>query len=136
MSGMQHGGPWRWRWGWSRLGRPPKPRLIWFRPRVHAFVPVDELGRPIPGEPVYLLPDELEALRLVYYEGLTQEEAAKRMNVSRGTLWRALASGRKKLVQALIEGKPLVLVAPEERPDREQKGQKQYGEDQGSKGEP
>jgi hypothetical protein len=41
-------------------------------------------------------------------EGLTQEKAASSMNVSRGTLWRLLESGRKKVVQALVEKRPLV----------------------------
>jgi len=48
-------------------------------------------------------------LRLVYLEGRTQEEAAKLMKISRGTLWRALDSGRRKLVQALVERRPIVL---------------------------
>jgi len=55
------------------------------------------------------MPDELEALRLVYFMGMTQEEAAKAMGVSRGTLWRALSSGRRKVIQALIERRPLVI---------------------------
>ena len=62
------------------------------------------------NEPIYINPDELEALRLVYYLGLTQEEAAKKMGISRGTLWRALSSGRKKLVSALVERRPLILM--------------------------
>jgi len=70
---------------------------------------LDERGEPYVGEPVYLFPDELEALRLVYLEGLTQEKAAERMGVSRGTLWRSLSSGRRKVVQAIVEKRPLVL---------------------------
>ncbi len=57
--------------------------------------------------------DELEAMKLVYLEGLSQEEAAARMGVSRGTLWRLLSSGRRKVTLALVELKPiLVLPAP------------------------
>ena len=37
------------------------------------------------------------------------------MGVSRGTLWRALASGRRKVVQALIERRPLVMGYWEDR---------------------
>ena len=73
------------------------------------FVPHDEAGQPIEAEPVIIMPDELEALRLVYLEGLTQKEASERMGISRGTLWRLLDSGRKKLVRALIERRPIVL---------------------------
>jgi predicted DNA-binding protein (UPF0251 family) len=48
--------------------------------------------------------EEVEVLRLVDLMGLTQEEAASRMGVSRKTLWRDLTSARRKLVEALING--------------------------------
>jgi len=48
--------------------------------------------------------EELEAIRLVDYEGLKQEEAAAQMGVSRKTLWNDLKSGRKKVAEALIRG--------------------------------
>ena len=102
--------PWRWCWRREGRGRRPKPRFIGFQPSRVVFVPLDESGCPVNNEPIYLNPDELEALRLVYYLGLTQEEAAKRMGISRGTLWRALSSGRKKLVSALVERRPLILM--------------------------
>ncbi len=108
-------GPRRWRWGRRGPGRPPKPRWIWGFPGRLSFIPFDETGQPINAEPVILRPDEVEAMRLVYYEGLNQEEAAKKMGVSRGTLWRALASGRRKVVQALIERRPLVMGYWEDR---------------------
>jgi len=53
--------------------------------------------------------DELEALRLCDLEDLTQEEAGKRMGVSRGTVQRIIYSARKKVIQALIEGQALIL---------------------------
>jgi predicted DNA-binding protein (UPF0251 family) len=88
-------------------GRPPKPRFIAKPYFPAAFIPVDELGRPLPGAPVRMGADELEALRLVYAEGLSQDEAAARMGVSRGTLWRLLSSARRKVAQALSEGRPI-----------------------------
>lgn len=103
------GPPWRWCWGRKGPGRKPKPRVIWGPMARATFIPIDASGRPIQNEPVCILPDEFEALRLVYLEGLTQDEAAKRMNVSRGTLWRALDSGRKKLVRAIVELRPIIL---------------------------
>lgn len=48
--------------------------------------------------------DELEAIRLCDYEELDQEQAAKRMNISRGTLWRLVISARKKVAMALTQG--------------------------------
>ncbi len=53
---------------------------------------------------VVLTYSELEAMRLVDVEGLTQEEAAAKMGVSRKTLWNELKKGRKKLVEAIING--------------------------------
>jgi predicted DNA-binding protein (UPF0251 family) len=60
-------------------------------------------------EKVALGLDELEAIRLADLEGLYQEQAAERMGVSRQTLGRILESGRKKVAQALIEGKLLLI---------------------------
>ncbi|OYT39124.1 MAG: hypothetical protein B6U89_04690 [Desulfurococcales archaeon ex4484_58] len=113
---MGYGPPWRWHWGRGGRGRRPKPRHIWFTPRSIAFIPFNELGEPVSNEPIYLMPDEVEALRLVYFEGFTQEEAANKMNISRGTLWRILANGRKKLVQAIVEVKPIILLPPTKPP--------------------
>jgi uncharacterized protein len=53
--------------------------------------------------------DELEALRLCDGDDLTQEQAGMRMGVSRGTVQRILAVARKKVAQALAEGKTVVL---------------------------
>ncbi len=61
------------------------------------------------SEPILLDPAELEAMRLIDLEGLSQEEAGKRMGVSRGTVWRLLKSGRRKVAQALIEGRPIAI---------------------------
>jgi len=107
---------WMWRWRRGGPGRPPKPRFI-LGP-VHSWGLVFEPRRleegPPRGEPVVLAPDEVEALRLVYLEGLTQEEAAKRMGVSRGTLWRILRDARRKLVEAIVSGRPIVVYGPRE----------------------
>ncbi|MCJ7607961.1 MAG: DUF134 domain-containing protein [Thermoplasmata archaeon] len=48
--------------------------------------------------------EELEVLRLVDLMGLSQEDAAASMGVSRKTLWRDLTSARRKLVESLING--------------------------------
>lgn len=58
-------------------------------------------------EEIVILPDEVEALRLVDYIGLSQEEAAQSMGVSRGTVWRCVDQGRRKLITMLLEGRPL-----------------------------
>ncbi|MHA1607288.1 MAG: DUF134 domain-containing protein [Candidatus Freyarchaeota archaeon] len=90
-------------------GRPLAPRDIEVEPHVTRFVPVFSGFRPPPLPPVTLYHDELEALRLVDQLGLTQEEAGDRMGVSRGTIWRLLQSGRKKVIQALVEGREIMI---------------------------
>lgn len=51
--------------------------------------------------------DEFEAMRLCDLDGLEQSAAGEKMGVSRGTIQRLLESGRKKLLQALVERKAL-----------------------------
>jgi predicted DNA-binding protein (UPF0251 family) len=64
-------------------------------------VPMDRL------ESVGVTLDGLEALRLADLEGLYQEEAARRMNVSRPTFARILAQARRAVAEALVLGKAL-----------------------------
>ena len=78
-------------------------------PFVERFIPVPQRS----SDPVYLEPAELEALRLVDLEGLSQEEAGERMGVSRGTIWRLLQSARKKIVQAITEARSLIVYVEE-----------------------
>jgi predicted DNA-binding protein (UPF0251 family) len=58
---------------------------------------------------ILIEPAELEALRLVDLEGLSQEQAGTKMGVSRGTIWRLVKSARSKVAQALTEGRPLTV---------------------------
>ncbi len=58
-------------------------------------------------EQVALTVDELEAIRLADLEGLYQEEAAKRMNVSRQTFGRIIEAAHRKVADALVHGKAL-----------------------------
>jgi predicted DNA-binding protein (UPF0251 family) len=61
--------------------------------------------REIEGEEIRLHPEEIELLRLIDLEGLEQEEAAERMGISRKTAWRDLHDTRRKIADALINGK-------------------------------
>jgi predicted DNA-binding protein (UPF0251 family) len=60
-------------------------------------------------EDVVLHADEIEAVRLSDLEGLYQEEAAKKMNVSRSTFARIVKAARLKIADGLINGKALKL---------------------------
>jgi predicted DNA-binding protein (UPF0251 family) len=69
-------------------------------------------------ETVALRSDELEALRLADLEGLYQEACAQRMGISRTTLSRNLAEARRKVTDALINGKRLLVEPMPEAPER------------------
>jgi len=84
-------------------------RKIGFVPQIRHFYPA-LLPDSQPKPPIFMTYEEFEALRLVDYEGLTQEEAGERMGVSRGTVWRALNSARKKVAQMLVEGRELIIL--------------------------
>ena len=60
-------------------------------------------------ESVDLLYEEYEALRLADYENLTQEEAAKKMNISRPTFTRLYDKARKSIAKAFVEGKAIII---------------------------
>ena len=94
----------------GRQGRNPSPVYINYLPSAREFIPTPRGD----GPPIQLEPSELEALRLVDLEDLSQEEAGERMGVSRGTVWRLLQEARKKVVQALIEGRLIRITRPQE----------------------
>ena len=56
-------------------------------------------------EEVNLEQDELESLRLADLLSYSQEKAAAEMNVSRATFGRIVESARKKLADAILNGK-------------------------------
>ena len=68
-------------------------------------------GRPLMGlDIVSLETDELEALYLCDGQDLDQNQAGERMGISRGTVQRLLARARRKMVDALVGQKALVIV--------------------------
>ena len=75
-----------------------EPRVDFFKPR---GIPLSHL------EQVGLAVDELEALRLADFLGLSQTEAGTLMKVSRPTFGRILGRARKKVADALIHGKAI-----------------------------
>ena len=77
------------------------PNAVYFKPRA---IPLSML------EEVDLNIDELESLRLCDLKDLEQEEAAKKMKISQSTLQRILVSARKKVAEALTEGKAIKII--------------------------
>ena len=87
------------------MPRPPKCRRVAFLPNVTRFKPAGIPLRIL--DEVILSVEEAEAIRLKDLEGLEQEEGAQRMNISRPTFQRVLASGRQKMADALLNGKAI-----------------------------
>jgi len=58
-------------------------------------------------EEVNLTLDELEAIRLADLTELYQEDAAKKMNISRQTFGNIINSAHKKIADALLNAKAL-----------------------------
>jgi predicted DNA-binding protein (UPF0251 family) len=87
------------------MPRPPLCRRIAQQPDATYFkppgIPLHEL------EEVVLTVDELEALRLADKEGMYQDQAAERMEISRPTFGRIVETARRKVAEALVEGKAL-----------------------------
>lgn len=87
------------------MARPPKRRRVAHIPEIKFFKPAGIPKRHL--KEVALNIEEVEAIRLKDREGLTQAEAAQKMEVSRPTFQRILVSAREKISEALIEGKAL-----------------------------
>jgi predicted DNA-binding protein (UPF0251 family) len=80
---------------------------VWQLPQTNYYKP---RGIPLSVlEEVMLTVDEFEAIRLTDLEGLYQADAAEKMNISRQTLGRILESAHKKIADALVNGKALLI---------------------------
>jgi predicted DNA-binding protein (UPF0251 family) len=87
------------------MPRPAKLRCVARLPNASLFKPA---GIPASGlQSVRLSLEELEAMRLKDLEELEQEDCARQMRISRPTFHRILESARKKVTDALINGKAI-----------------------------
>ena len=82
------------------LPRCKKQRCCRFLGNETIYKPVAIPCKKLPETVIDL--DEFEAMRLCDVEECDQNTAGERMGVSRGTIQRLLTSGRKKLIEALI----------------------------------
>jgi len=87
------------------MPRPCKCRHIYGNPQVNVFkpcgVPITEL------QEVILTVDEFEAVRLADLQGLYQEDAAKKMNISRQTFGNIIQSAHNKIADVIVNAKAL-----------------------------
>ncbi|MDP2862373.1 MAG: DUF134 domain-containing protein [Desulfobacterales bacterium] len=95
------------------MTRPKCCRKIGCIPDVNYYKP-----RGIPSsllEEVVLTLDEFEAIKLADFEGLYQEQAAAKMDISRQTFGRIIDSAHRKIADVLIHGKALKIAGGEVR---------------------
>ena len=85
--------------------RPRLFRRIVAEPNVTYFKPAGV--RMIDLKQSILTVDEFEAVRLKDLEGLEQEECAKKMNISQPTFSRLVDEARKKIADAIVNGKAI-----------------------------
>lgn len=96
------------------MSRPVKFRRVEFFPRYTCFVP---LGKPkCEMSETGLKLEELEAMRLKDIEDLSQEQCARKMQVSRQTFQNIIDTARKKVAFALMEGNSIRISGGNYRP--------------------
>ena len=88
-------------------GRPRRLRRVRFQPEATFFKPAGVPLRDL--EEIIISIDELEAIRLKNLEELNQNKAAEKMKISQPTFNRLLISARKKITDALENGKAIKL---------------------------
>jgi len=86
------------------MPRPRKCRRVCHFPETVAFGPVESMGN---GPEVILNVDEYETIRLIDREGMSQEQCCEQMGIARTTVQLIYAQARKKLADALVEGRIL-----------------------------
>ena len=87
------------------MGREKTKRNLTYKPAFKDFIPQN---KPYTGITL-LLDEEMEAIYLMDILNLYQEEAAKRMEVSRPTFTRVLKNARQKLTRALVYGNKITI---------------------------
>ncbi len=85
--------------------RPKKTRWVKCEPGERCFRPQGKQLNKLEG--IYMTLDEFEAVRLADFEGLKQEEAARRMKISRPTFSRIITSAHSKIGNALVNIKAI-----------------------------
>ena len=87
------------------MPRPLKWKQVCCLPETNLFGPMNREG--ISAEAVEMTVEEYETLRLIDFEGMTQEDCAEWMKVARTTVQGLYDQARKKLADCLVNGRPL-----------------------------
>ncbi|MCP1714199.1 putative DNA-binding protein (UPF0251 family) [Methanocalculus alkaliphilus] len=102
----------------KRRGRPRVCRTFSDSNVYRCYAPVCNQDR-ADGDPITILPEEIEVLRLVDLLDYNQEEAAGIIGVSRKTLWRDLHEARRKVAEALVYGRMIRISGCMRRDDKD-----------------
>ena len=86
------------------MPRPRKCRKVCHLPSEKEFIP---LGSCAHHSHVIMTVDEYETIRLIDYQGFSQEECSEYMHIARTTVQYIYTSARLKLSKVLVEGLPL-----------------------------
>ncbi len=89
------------------MSRPKNNRIVHEPPIFTEFKPARVPGKSL-VQIQYTL-DEFEAMRLADFMGLSHEEAANEMEISRSTFSRLIEKSRKKIAEFIIQGKMLTI---------------------------
>lgn len=89
------------------MARPRKWRRVCCMPRRLRFGPLD--GGVTEDGIISMTIEEYETLRLIDGEDFTQEKCAIQMHVARTTVQKLYNTARKKLAEALVNGKSLII---------------------------
>ncbi|MCT4585890.1 MAG: DUF134 domain-containing protein [Peptostreptococcaceae bacterium] len=90
------------------MPRPRKFRRICQKPTIEAFGPVVAYDDNIDEYDYIIMSfEEYETIRLMDYEGLTQEECGVSMNIGRSSVQRIYIDARRKIAKGMVEGKPI-----------------------------
>jgi len=88
------------------MPRKKRNRKIQYPPVIKGMSVYGVRGRR--ANEVILHLEEYEAIRLLDYQNLTQEQAAIHMNISRPTLTRIYEEARNKVATAFVEGRGII----------------------------
>ncbi len=87
------------------MPRPKKWRKVCCLPEINRFGPIGST----PEGVIVMSVDEYETVRLIDFEGMTQEECSEHMNVARTTVQGIYDAARKKIADSLVNGKTLLI---------------------------
>lgn len=107
------------------MARPVKRRNVCLLPENNKFGPMNKKGSK--DDIIIMSVEEYETIRLIDMERLTQEESAQSMGVARSTVQRIYDEARKKLADALINGKTLKIRGGDYRLCDREDGQRNCG---------